>query len=78
MRQQHCRQWESSKNRAPTTWGADWDYFSTADCVIITLCPSPCCIQEVLIIITTLSKWEDIYFISVEDITITEIWKGTH
>jgi len=39
-----------SKNRAPTTWGADWDYFGVADYVVITIYPSLCYIQEILIV----------------------------
>jgi len=39
---QVIEQWEPSKNRAFTTWGADWDYFGAANHVIITLYPSPC------------------------------------
>jgi len=31
-------------------WGTDWNYFSTADHVIITLDPSSCCILEVLLV----------------------------
>jgi len=42
--------WGESKDRAPTTWGADWDYFSIADRVVIILSPSLCCILEVSII----------------------------
>ena len=41
---------EPSKDRASTTWGTDWDYFGTANHIIITLYPSPCCIQETLIV----------------------------
>jgi len=44
------KQWGPSKNRASTIWGADWDYFGTADHIIITLYPSPCCIQETSIV----------------------------
>jgi len=29
------RQKGVNEDRVPTTWGADWDYFSTADCVVI-------------------------------------------
>ena len=47
---QVIEQWKLSKNRAPTTWGANWDYFGTADHVIIILYPSPYCIHEVSII----------------------------
>ena len=39
-----------SKATTPTTWGADWDYFGTADRCRHTLDPSPCCIQEVSIV----------------------------
>ena len=42
--------WGESEDRVPTTWGADWDYFGTADHVIITLGPSPHCILEVLLV----------------------------
>ena len=43
--------WGWNKNIASTIWGADWDYCSTADYVIITLDPSSShCIQEVLIV----------------------------
>ena len=46
MRQQRGR----NEIVVPTTWGADWDYFSTADHHCHTLCPYPCCLQEVSII----------------------------
>jgi len=39
-----------SKNRIPTTWGADWDYFGVANHIVITLYPNPCCIQEISIV----------------------------
>jgi len=45
--------WGESKNRAPTTWGANWDYFGAANYVIITLSPSLYCILKVLIITST-------------------------
>jgi len=45
-------QWGPSKDRAPTTWDADWDYFGTANHIVITLYPSLCCIQEALIVTT--------------------------
>jgi len=41
---QVIEQWGLSKDRAPTTWGADWDYFGIANHIIITLYPSPYCI----------------------------------
>jgi len=34
----------------PTTWGADWDYFGTADRCRHTLYPCPCRLQEASII----------------------------
>ena len=39
-----------NKNTAPTTWGTDWDYFSTANHIVIVLCPSPCWKHEVSIV----------------------------
>jgi len=55
MRQLSYTIWGWSKDKIPTTWGASWDYCGTADCgtadhVVITLDPSPRCIQETLII----------------------------
>ena len=44
------KQWEQSKNITSTIWGADWDYYSAANHIIITLNSSPCCIQELLIV----------------------------
>jgi len=48
MRQQEGR----NEVVAPTTWGADWDYFGAADHCCHTLCPCPCCLQEALIVTT--------------------------
>jgi len=48
--------WEESKDRAPTIWGADWDYFDTADYVIIPLDLSPCCVFEASVV-TTSNIW---------------------
>ena len=54
MRQlSHCI-WGESKVGAPTTWGADWDYYGTADHIITTLCPTLCYILKVSIIIPLL------------------------
>jgi len=50
MRQTNHITWGWGKNIAPTTWGTDWDCCSTADCVIITLDPIPCCTHKVLIV----------------------------
>ena len=51
-------QCELSKDRAPTIWGADWDYFGTANHIVIILYPSSCCIQEALIVtFTMLITW---------------------
>ena len=59
MRQQKGR----NEVVAPTTWGADWDYFGAADCCHHTLCPHPCCLQEALIITQTHSCcWLGIWF----------------
>ena len=44
--------WGESKVRASTIWGTDWDYYSAANHIVITLCPTPCYILEVLIITT--------------------------
>ena len=54
MRQISYRIWEWNKNIAPTIWGADWNYYGTADYVVITLDLSPYCIHETLIV--TISK----------------------
>jgi len=48
--------WEESKDRALTIWDTDWDYFSTANYVIIILSFSPYCILKVLIV-TPESNW---------------------
>ena len=45
-----CKTWGQSKDTAPTTWGTDWDYFRTANHIIIILCPSLCWRHEVLIV----------------------------
>ena len=42
-------QWGESKDRAPITWGANWDYFGAANYIIITLYPGLCWVYEVLI-----------------------------
>ena len=42
--------WGQSKDIAPITWGTDWDYFSTADHIIIALCPSPYWRHEISIV----------------------------
>ena len=42
--------WGESEVGTPTIWGADWDYFSTANHVVITLNSSSCCILNILII----------------------------
>ena len=42
--------WGKSKDITPTTWGTDWDYFSAADHVVITLYPSLCWRYETSII----------------------------
>ena len=47
--------WGRGKDTTPTTWGADWDYYSTADHVVIILCPSLWCILEVSIVTFCLS-----------------------
>jgi len=44
------RTWGLSQVRAPTTWGADWDCFGTADRCHHTLYPCPRCNLEILII----------------------------
>ena len=44
------RKWELGENIAPTTWGANWYYYSAADCCCHTLYSCPCWLQEVLII----------------------------
>ena len=38
---------------ASTIWGTDWDYCGAANHIVITLNPSPYCIQEALIITST-------------------------
>ena len=48
--------WGWSEDVASATWGTDWDYFSTADHIIITLYPSPCCIHEVSIVTGFVSR----------------------
>ena len=50
MRKMSHSTWGESEVGAPTIWGADWNYFSIADCVIITLNSSLCCILEVSIV----------------------------
>jgi len=42
--------WGESEDKVPTIWGADWNCFSAANHVVITLDPSPCCILEVSIV----------------------------
>ena len=34
-----------------TTWSTDWDNYSTANCFVITLNPTPCCIHKTSITI---------------------------
>ena len=46
MRQQEGR----NEVVAPTTWGADWDYFSAANHHCYTLCPCLCCLQKTSIV----------------------------
>jgi len=46
--------WGLSKAMAPTILGADWDSYGIADCVVITLDPSWCCILEISIITNTI------------------------
>ena len=42
----------------PTTWGADWDYFGTADRCRHTLYPCPCWLQKASIItVLNYSNW---------------------
>jgi len=53
---QVIKQWEQSKNIAPTTWGTDWDYYSTANHVVIILDPGPCCIQKASIVTKALEQ----------------------
>ena len=50
MRQTSYCTWGASEVGAPTTWGADWDYYGTANYIIITLCSTPYCILKILIV----------------------------
>ena len=47
---QVIEQWGKSKNTTSTIWGTDWDYFSIANYVVISLCSSPCWDHEALTI----------------------------
>jgi len=44
------RKWGLDQDIMPTTWGADWDYFGTADRCRHTLYPCPCWLQEASIV----------------------------
>ena len=56
MREVSYTIWEKDNELMPTTWGADWDNFSTANCFIITLDPSKCWIHEA-VIVTIYDMW---------------------
>ena len=42
MMQMSYKTWGGNKDIASTTWGTDWDYYGTADHVVITLNPKLC------------------------------------
>ena len=48
---------EWSKDKVPTTWGADWDYCGIAKHIIIALNPSSHYIQKALVV--TISNYLD-------------------
>jgi len=54
--------WGRSKDIAPTTWGADWDYYSAANHVVTTLCSSSRYILEVFDcnMVIVRGTWSDI------------------
>jgi len=47
---QVIEQWGKSKDKAPTIWGTNWDYFGTANYIVITLYPSSYWVHETSII----------------------------
>ena len=51
----HCT-WGESGVEASTTWDADWDYYSAAGYIVITLCPTPYYILKVSIVIIGIIK----------------------
>jgi len=48
--QMSYKTWERGKDIASTTWGTDWDYYSTADHIAIIFDPKPYWIFKVSVI----------------------------
>ena len=74
------RKWELGQNIIPTTWGADWDYYSAADRCCHTLYPYPCWLQEASIVTLPLLSVAATYQINITSYLCRErrkinVWK---